>query len=406
MNRSTPQFQSSTEAPATRDLVSWVEINAAAYAGNLRFVRQRIGPGVELAAVVKSNAYGHDLLTFAGLAAKSGADSFCVYSLDEALSLRHAGFRRDVLVLGYVPPSRFGEVIAADLRLALFDADALPALARAANEVGGCCRLHLKVETGTHRHGIDEDRLSVVATEVKASKGLEIEGVYTHFANIEDTTDRTYARGQLARFERALGVLGAAGVTPSRRHTACSAALLTVPETRFDLVRLGIAQYGFWPSKETLLSYRTLRANGGDGATALPDDTELRPVLSWKTRIAQLRAVPAGSAVGYGGTYETTRATQLAVLPVGYGDGYDRRLSNQAHVLVRGHRAPVRGRVCMNVTLVDVTDVPGVEAGAEVVLIGRQGAQTVAAEQLAAWIGTIHYEVVTRIAPHLPRLVV
>jgi len=195
---------------------------------------------------------------------------------------------------------------------------------------------------------------------------------------------------------------------------ACSAATLLFPGTHFEMVRLGVSQYGLWPSKETYLSYRLEHADAdaeAAGADADPNATAnaaggLEPVLTWKTRISQLKDVPAGALVGYGCTYQTTRRSRLAILPIGYADGYSRRLSNQSYVLVGGRRAPVRGRVCMNLTMVDVTDVPGAALEDEVVLIGRQGEGRVTAGQLAGWIGTIHYEVVARIHPELPRLVV
>ncbi|MCP3963071.1 MAG: alanine racemase, partial [bacterium] len=205
------------------------------------------------------------------------------------------------------------------------------------------------------------------------------------------------AEEQLERFEDAVMRLRSAGIQPKVRHCACSAATLVVPRTRFEMVRLGVSQYGLWPSKETYLSYR-LEHPG--------EETVLEPVLAWKTRVTQLKRVPAGRYIGYGSTYQTTRSSRIAVIPVGYADGYDRRLSNQAHVLVRGRRAPVRGRVCMNLSLVDVTDVPGARLGDEVVLLGRQGDQEVSADHLAALVGTIHYEIVTRINPDLPRILV
>jgi len=380
-------------------LTTWIEIDEGAYAHNLGFFRRLVGPRVELAAVIKANAYGHGLLEIARLAARHGADSFCVFELDEALALRRAGFDQDVLILGHTPLARLDEVVAEDFRQVLFNRRSLDALAAIVARTGRRCRLHLKLETGTHRLGVDEGRLADFLARLAASPGLELEGVYTHLANVEDTTDHRYARRQLERFEGMCERIAAAGFKRVKRHAACTAAALVVPSTHLDLVRLGIGQYGLWPSKETLLSYK-LRHHLGDGAAQV-----LRPVLTWKARIAQLKEVAAGSYVGYGCTYQTTRRTRIAVLPVGYADGYDRRLSNQAHVLVGGRRAPVRGRVCMNLIMVDVTDVPGVALEDEAVLLGRQGEQTVSAEHLAALAGTISYEIVARLRPGIPRLV-
>ncbi len=380
-----------------RKLNLWVEISESAYGANLRFFRRLIGPRVELAAVVKSNAYGHGFETVASLAARHGADSYCVHSLDEALRLRRAGFAQDVLIMGPVPLERLGEVVAEDLSLVLFTRDSARRLAELAADTERRVRVHLKLETGTYRQGIDGDELAWFADFLGRHPRLLTEGAYTHFANIEDTTSHHYAERQLERFAAATRRLRAAGVEPVKRHTACSAATLVVPRTRFEMVRLGVSQYGLWSSKETYLSYR-LEHPG--------EETVLQPVLAWKTRITQLKQVPAGRYVGYGCTYQTTRSSRIAIIPVGYADGYDRRLSNQAHVLVRGRRAPVRGRVCMNLTMIDVTDVPGVELADEVVLLGRQGDQQITADHLASLAGTINYEIVTRINWDLPRILV
>ncbi len=386
-----------TEKEDLEDLNVWVEVSERAYAANLRFFRRLVGPRVELAAVVKSNAYGHGFETVAALAARHGADSFCVHTLDEALTLRRAGFGQDVLIMGPIPPARLSEAVAEDFRLALFSRESAERLAEIAAESDRRVRVHLKLETGTHRQGIDNAELAWFAYFLAGHPRLVADGVYTHFANIEDTTRQDYAEDQLERFHAAIEHLRIAGIEPGIRHAACSAATLVVPRTHFEMVRLGVSQYGLWPSKETYLSYRL--DHPGDAAT-------LEPVLAWKTRITQLKQVPAGSYVGYGCTYQTTRETRIAVLPLGYADGYDRRLSNQAHVLVRGRRAPVRGRVCMNLTMIDVTDVPGASLGDEVTLLGRQGDQQITADHLASLVGTIHYEIVTRINWSLPRILV
>jgi alanine racemase len=225
--------------------------------------------------------------------------------------------------------------------------------------------------------------------------GLRTAGVSTHFANIEDTTDHRYARMQLERFQEISETVRRrrAGIV---RHCACSAAVLTMPETSFDMVRVGIGLYGLWPSKETLLSCLL------EGREEAP----LRPILNWKARIAQLKTLPAGSYVGYGCTHRTARPTRLAVLPIGYSDGYDRRLSGIGHVLVRGRRASILGRVCMNIVMVDVTDVEQVELEDEVILIGGDDSEEIGAQHLAGLCNTISYEIVARLNPSIPRFVV
>jgi alanine racemase len=256
--------------------------------------------------------------------------------------------------------------------------------------------VHLKIETGTHRQGFAEADVPAVAERVRRSGRLVLEGLGTHFANIEDTTDHGYAERQLAAFDRVAAGLRRAGIDVPVRHAACSAAALLFTRTHLDLARIGVSLYGLWPSKETYVSCLER------GKPTL----HLRPALTWKTKIAQVKSVDEGSFVGYGCTYRVTRPSRIAVLPVGYHEGYDRGLSNVAHVLIRGRRAPLRGRVCMNMCMVDVTDVPGVALEDEVVLLGRQGDERISAEQIAGWCSTISYEVVARIHPTLRRVVV
>jgi alanine racemase len=221
-------------------------------------------------------------------------------------------------------------------------------------------------------------------------------GAGTHFANIEDTTNHEYAEYQLQNFSRLIKKLELLKIKPEVRHTASSAALILFDKTRFEMVRPGISVYGHWPSKETYLSHQQ---RGGD-------NNLFQPVLTWKTRITQLKSIKADEFIGYGCTYRTTKPAKLAILPVGYYDGYSRALSNTAYVLIRGRRAPVRGRICMNLMMVDVTDIKGVKFGDEATLIGRTKNDAVTAEQLAGWSGTINYEILARLSQKIPRLIV
>jgi alanine racemase len=231
---------------------------------------------------------------------------------------------------------------------------------------------------------------------LRDARSLRLAGVTTHFANIEDSTNHEFAESQIAAFTRIADAIAAIHPVPFLRHNACSAAVLLFNRTHLDLARVGISLYGLWPSKETYVSCLER------GKPSL----DLKPVMTWKTRIAQVKQVAEGGYVGYGCAWRATRPTKIAVLPVGYYEGYDRELSGLAHVLVRGKRAPVRGRVCMNMCMVDVTDIPGTELEDEVVLLGRQGDERVTAEQIAVWRGTIAYEIISRIHPSLPRVVV
>jgi alanine racemase len=369
---------------------SWVEIDGAALAGNLLEFRRLVGKRL-LLAVVKANAYGHGSDLVARQAVHAGADWLGVFSIPEGLALRQAGITAPILVLG--PP--MGDVargLEENLRLTV------PSLGGAQAVVDSGVRgprVHLKLETGTNRQGLLRHELSEALDILRGSDAV-IEGAYTHFADIEDTTDHDFAQKQLARFEERLDELNSLGATVPLPHTACSAATILFPSTHFALARVGISLYGLWPSKETLVSARTL------GRAAI----SLCPVLSWKTRIAQIKPLEIGDYVGYGRTYRATRKARMAVLPIGYADGYDRGLSNGAHVLVHGVRAPIRGRICMNMTLIDITDIPGASPGDEVVLLGSQGDEKITAEDLASIAGTINYEIVTRISPSLPRVMI
>lgn len=379
-------------------MLNWLEIDAEAIRHNLAMFRGRVGDDVRLGAVVKSNAYGHGMLEVARIAIDAGADWLCVNNVDEAVALRGVGFTCPIHVMGFVPHDRLIEVAALELRPVVYNDATVDGLAAAARSTGKPVAVHLKAETGTHRQGVPESELERFVDRIRAA-GPEVvlEGLTTHYANIEDTTDHGYAEHQMASFARITGIVeDRLGVRVPVRHTACSAAAMLFDRTHGDLVRIGISMYGLWSSRETMVSYRERREERMD----------LRPALTWKTRIAQLSWVPEDGFVGYGCTYRTTRPTRIAVLPVGYHEGYDRRLSGVAHVLVGGRRAPVRGRVCMNMCMVDVTDVPEPAVEDEVVLIGTQGGETITADQVAAWCGTIHYEIVTRIHPGLPRVVV
>ncbi len=376
--------------------LSWLEIDLEAIRSNIRLFRSRIPHETSLMAVVKGEAYGHGMEPVAKAALEAGADWLGVFSLDELCRLREAGLKHPVLLLGYVPVNDVAEALRLDARITVSSLQTLEAASKAANECGLEARLHLKLETGTHRLGMEGEELQKVLVKIQADDRLILEGAHTHFANIEDTTEHDYAGGQLERFEQLLSMIRSKGFQVPKPHTACTAAAILFPKTYFKLVRVGIGQYGLWPSKETYLS--AIKKGS--------ESMDLKPALTWKTMVAQVKDIPKGAYVGYGCTYRTTRPTRLAILPIGYYNGYDRLLSNTGHVLVHGMRAPIRGRVCMNLTMVDVTDIDGVELEDEVVLLGTQGEETIDAQQLAAWAHTINYEVVTRADPRAPRIII
>jgi len=383
---------------------TWVEISRHDLTSNIKAFRHHIGEKTAIMAVVKANAYGHGLRLTAQVADKAGAAWFGVDNVDEALELRRNGIRKPILVLGYTLNSRLKDCINNSISFVVYNLDTVRALRRLHLKPVGphpsknakAAFVHLKIETGTTRQGVAGEELRILARELKKTPGVVIEGASTHYANIEDTTDSTYAKLQLKRYQEGLRLLKSEGIDPPWKHTACSAAAILYPQTYFNLARIGIAMYGLWPSKETLaVAKREKRV------------ISLIPVLTWKTVVAQIKSVKKGSPVSYGLTEHVTRDSRLAILPVGYWDGYDRRgLSQTGQVLIRGHSCKIVGRVCMNMCVADVTDVRGIKVEDQVVLLGRQGREIITAEDLAAKIGTINYEVVTRINPLIPRFLV
>jgi alanine racemase len=386
-------------AEADGALSSWCEVDLQALRANVAGLRQRLTPGSRLGIVVKSNAYGHGLLPCARAFLDAGADWLIVNAVHEADRLRQAGVEAPIYVCAVVPPAQAEWVARVRARVLLCDREGAMALALAGRQSGQQLNVHIKLETGTHRQGVPLAEALELARLVQRLDGVVLEGLTTHYADIEDTTDHTFAQRQLRLLDEARRAFAAHGIEVPIVHSANSAATLLWPETHGSLVRVGLAAYGMWPSRETYATALQRRASGQDHW--LP---ELRPVLSWRTRLVQVKAVPSGAYIGYGRTFRATYPMRIGVLPVGYYEGYDRRLSNVAHVLLGGVRAPVRGRICMNMAMVDVTHIPEARVGAVATLLGRDGDEVVSADQWAAWTGSINYEVVARIHPELPRL--
>jgi len=376
-------------APTTR---TWVETEAAALVHNLQAIRSLVGSS-KVAAVVKSNAYGHGLVETAGVLQAAGVDWLAVDSADEGCALRTAGVACPVLVLGYVPLAALGELVANDLRPVVYNPETLQALETIATKAAKIVPVHIKIETGTNRQGLRPADAIALCQHCIESSALSLEGVSMHFANIEDTTDHHFAMAQFDSFKLFLQQLAEFGISVPIRHVACSAAALIYPQTHLDLVRVGIAMYGMWPSKETRESCQQQDAL----------QIELKPALSWRTKIVQVKTVEKGDTIGYGCTTRATQRSRIAVLPVGYYDGYDRGLSNQAHVLIHGERAAIRGRICMNLCMADVTEIPKATLEDQVTLLGNDALETISAEDMAHWLGTISYEVTARINGAVPR---
>lgn len=364
--------------------LTWVEISKKALAANIKTFRGLIGREVYLGVAVKANAYGHGLVDSAKAFIKSGADYLLVNAIYEAEELRKAGIKSPILIIGYTALSDLPKAVALKADLVVYNLETIKALGK----LGKSVNVHLKIETGNHRQGVKLLDLPKVIKEMKKHKKLKMAGVSTHFANIEDRVNHKYALYQLREFKKAIRTLEENGLAPHFRHCANSAAAILLPEAHFNFVRVGIGAYGLWPSQ------KTERAAAHAGI-----DIKLSPALSWKTRVAQIKEVNKGAMVGYGCTHQMTKKGRIAVLPVGYYDGFFRHRSNRGYILIHGKKAPIIGRICMNMTMVDITKIPSVKLEDEVTIIGRG----LTAETVAEWSGTINYEVTTRINDRIPR---
>lgn len=370
------------------DRPTWLEIDLSAIGRNTQLFKQLVGPDVRLLVSLKADAYGHGALRVARTVVHNGAEWLGVATVSEAEPLRRAGIDAPILVFGYIAPWQAREAVRMNLRATLYALDQARTLSQAATDLGSHIHAHIKVDTGMARLGVraeDIDGIVRLCEDVRALPGLIFEGIFTHFATA-DSADQTYALRQYERFEQVLAALDAHGLRPRIVHAANSAAALALPQARYDMVRPGIAIYGLSPSDEV----------------RLPDG--FRPALAFKTQVAQVKDIPTGEGISYGATYITTAPTRIAVLPVGYADGFRRAPANWGEVVVRGQRAPLVGRVCMDQCMIDVTHIPGVRQGDEVVLIGRQGEDELTADEVARNLGTISYEVTSELLARIPRI--
>ena len=366
-------------------LPTYATINLAALAHNLSCITRYLSPGCEVMAVVKANAYGHGAVETARALFRNGIERFAVASLDEGIALRQTGLSASIVVLGALFEEQVSDLVAHRLTPVVSDGRILPVLARATRSHPVPYPIHLKVETGMGRLGFSSEELLTLLDNPLLRGSLQVEGLMTHLADA-DGKDSAFTERQLGAFRAMVEHIRQRGVTLPLVHTANSAAIVRFPDAHFSLVRPGIMLYG----------YHTLPAT-----VPAPD---LRPVLSLHTTIVQLRTVPQGGTVSYNGTFVAPRPTRIAVLPIGYADGYRRQLSHRGSVLIRGRRASIVGLVCMDMIMVDVTDIAQVEVGETVTLIGQQGQESIWADEVAGWIDTIPYEVLCGIGSRVPRL--
>ncbi len=360
-------------------------IDLAALRWNLRQIKAKVGPDTKILSMIKANAYGHGAAAVAKALADEGAYAFGVATFEEGIELRQAGIRQPILVVAGVYAEQAGQFIDNELTPAGHDLEAMKRLNAAAQGRAAPMSVHIKIDTGMGRLGFLPADMASWLPELQKLKALKIEGVFSHFSQAE-SVGGDYTQKQLRIFSDVVARLCSQMVPPPLAHLANSAATITLPAAYFDMVRPGIMLYGPYPSPE------------------MKSQIDLRPVLSWKTRVMQLKKVPMGTSISYGQTFVTQRESMIATLPVGYADGYQRLLSNRGEVLINGKRAPVAGRVCMDLTMIDVTDIADVQYGDEVVLLGRQGTAEITADEMATWASTISYEILTSISARVPRI--
>lgn len=366
----------------------WAQIDLDAAAHNMRQIRKHVGPDVKIAAVVKANAYGHGSVELAKTFAENGADCFAVSSLDEAVELRrYAHIDNEIFILGHTDARRTEELLTYDIEPAVFNLKNAEFFSQEARRLGKTLRVHIAVDTGMSRVGFQVNEFSV--SEIKtiaALPNIEIRGMFTHFA-VSDMKDKTFTREQYGHFRWMCKRMEEEGIHIALRHCCNSAAVLELPEYYCDMVRPGIIMYGCEPSPEIDIK---------------PYD--LRPVMSLRCCIAHVKLIDAGATVSYGRHYKAPSRRKIAILPVGYADGYSRILSGKVDVLYHGHRVPQVGAICMDQCMIDVSGEANVHAGDEVVLFGRQGDSFIPIEEIAAVCGTINYEIMCNISRRVPRV--
>lgn len=365
---------------------TWAEVDLGAISHNIGLIRQKIGPRRSMMAVVKADAYGHGAGKVAWSALKAGADWLGVAFPEEGAELRDAGITAPIVVLGPLLPSQLSLILEKNLAVSISEIDLARELEMQAAQRGLLAKVHVKVDTGMGRLGIPVDQALAFLKELACLPHLLMEGLYTHLATAEEP-ECDFAKEQLIKFLEVDRKAREKGINIPFRHVANSAGLLNLEELAFlELVRPGIMIYGCFPNPWML------------------NRLSLRPVLSWKTKVAHLKDLQAGQSVSYGRTFIAPGPMKVAVLPLGYGDGLPRSLSNKGKVLVKGRRAPVVGKICMDMTIVDVTNISEVKVGDEVVLLGRQADQEIRAEEMAQWAGTISYEILCGLSKRVPRL--
>ena len=379
--------------------LTWAEVDSDAIASNIQALKGMLNPGCRLMAVVKADGYGHGSAEVARTALKNGAENLAVARLSEGVQLRRDGIKAPILVFGYTPPENLPHFFRHDITPTVYSVATAKAYSEISTAAGRPLPVHIKIDSGMGRLGFlpdkwktgdltlaDDSQLIECIRSIASLRDIEVEGIYTHFA-AADSADKAYSEKQFNIFTSVLRQLKSEGIEFEFRHAANSAATIELPQTHLDMVRPGISIYGFYPSEEVDKSL-----------------VALKPAMALKTRIIQLKKVPAGFNISYGMTYTTDQPTAIATVPLGYADGYSRKLSSTGHMIVNGTRVPIVGRVCMDLTMLDVGAVPDVKMEDEVVAFGRQGDVEISADEVAATLGTINYEIVSSLTARVPKV--
>jgi len=378
---------------------SVIEIDRSALIHNLNFIQNYLGKDVKISSVVKANAYGHGIEQFVPVAEEAGINHFSVFSADEAQRVfKVKSPQSSVMIMGWVSDTGLEWVIKNEIEFYIFELSKLEKACRVAKETAKKALIHIEVETGMNRTGLDQKQLQKVVDFIKANQEyFVVKGLCTHYAGAESIANHVRVQKQLRKFNQIYKWLINHGIVPEIRHTACSAAAVTYPRTRMDMVRIGILQYGYWPTKETFIQYISKQMDKTD---------PLKRVISWKSNIMAVKKIKTGEFVSYGTAYLANEDKTIAVVPVGYSHGYSRSLSNQGRVLIGGQRAPVIGVVNMNMLITDITNIPGIKLGDEVILIGEQGDTSITLASFADFNNQMNYELLARLPINIPRKVI
>lgn len=379
---------------------SFIELSSSAYQNNLRLIRNLLGNSTEFSSVVKGNAYGHGVEQFIPLAENLGVKSFSVYDDSEAYKVWSSLKNKylSLIVMGNVTLDSIDWLIENGIEFYVFDMQRLKSAASSAKKLNTKAKIHIEVETGLNRTGFDRSEFKKLIEFLLRNKNcFDIKGLCTHYGGAESLSNYIRIQNQIKEFNSIQSFLKEQNIQPEKRHTACSAAALSYPDTRMDLARIGIIQYGFWPSKETEVS--NYLSNGGN---SLP----LKRIISWKSKVMVTKKVKSGEYVSYGTSYLAEKAIKVAVIPVGYSHGYYRAFSNLGRVIIKGRRLSVIGLVNMNCIIVEITNCPDVEQGDEVVLIGKQGKLEITVSSFSELSHQMNYELLTRLPHDIPRKIV